>query len=912
VKRHSPPGSSVPFRRDEIERSIPERFKDQVASVPDGIAVRTLACALSYASLDRWSDAIAAQLLSRLDVRPEPVPFLLAQGPLAIATTLAILKAGKYYVPLDPSWGLQRAIDLADELDARVLLTDAEFATSLRDRIGEALILQLSSDCPAVAGPSIQIKTAPDQPAYVYFTSGSTGRPKGVVDCHRNVLHNVMRYTHALSIGKADRLSLLQSCGYSGAVSSMFTALLNGGTSCPVDMRVETPARLARWLDELSVTIYHSVPSLFRSVMSTDQIFHKVRVVRLEGDRATRRDLELFLTNFTAPSVLAVGLGATETGLVCQYFFDHGGALPEGVVPIGYPVKDMQFEVHGEDGTPAPPGIAGEIVVQSRFLATGYWKDARATARVFESAGTGSPERIYKTGDLGRINDEGGLEYLGRLDGRARVRGQWVQLADVDVALCALPGVQEAAVTVIGEDPHLVAYYVSAGRPGPTVPALRRQLAERLPAHMVPSRFVELEGLPLNANGKVDRAALPRPAPARPNLGVPVVEPRSLVELRLCEVWEELLGVGPIGTRDDFFDLGGDSLLAVSMMDRVEEMFGRDIPVSALLADANVERLAWLTITDSDDMEAPVVPIRRTAGDRPPFFFLHGDYLSGGFYCRELVRHLNPDQSLLALPPCGLDGTPVPSSYEAMAVGHLEAIRRIQPRGPYLLGGECNGGLVAYEIARLLEASGERVGLLTLLSASAQNARYASFFSWLQVVGGALRLTPSKQRYVFRRFQEFAANQGRLSVGTILRGLARKSAVIAAELGRLARMRDGFDFPRLDPGTCPEDYRERLRAIYQQIDRCYIPGRFGGRVTLIRGREETPDVLTESTWWRTVAADVEVFEVPGDNRTKLTRHVGALAGLLDRLVERTLSAPARSSSAWRAGSCPPAVPRGCP
>jgi acyl-coenzyme A synthetase/AMP-(fatty) acid ligase len=200
------------------------------------------------------------------------------------------------------------------------LLTDTEFSQPLRHGIG-AGIVELPPEPPGVDVPSVQIRTVADQPAYIYFTSGSTGRPKGVIDCHRNVLHNVMRYTRALNIEQADRLSLLQSCGFSGTVSSLFGALLNGATSCPMDMRAETPARVAQWLDELSVTIYHSVPSLFRSVVSAGQVFHHVRVVRLEGDRATRIDLELFRRHFTARSVLAVGLGTTETGLVCQYFF---------------------------------------------------------------------------------------------------------------------------------------------------------------------------------------------------------------------------------------------------------------------------------------------------------------------------------------------------------------------------------------------------------------------------------------------------------------------------------------------------------------------------------------------------------------------------------------------------------------
>ena len=892
MERDSLAGRAVPIRGDEIERSIPERFRDHLARAPGNIAVRTRTLELSYARLDAWSDAIAAQLLGRLDECREPVPFLLPQGPLAIATTLGILKAGKFYVPIDPSWGPQRAASLVRELNARILLTDGEFAPVVRD-LGDAVVIELPSDIPTVAGAPVHIETPADAPAYVYFTSGSTGRPKGVVDCHRNVLHNVMRYTHALRIGASDRLSLLQSCGFSGAVSSMFAALLNGATCCPVDMRAETPARLARWLDEVSVTVYHSVPSLFRSMTAGDQVFPHVRVVRLEGDRATRLDVQLFRSHFAPHALLAIGLGATETGLVCQYFIDQAQAVPDGLVPIGYPVTDMSFEIRGDDARPVPPGTAGEIVVKSRFLAIGYWNDPETTARAF-SGETGSPERAYRTGDRGRMNDDGCLEYLGRLDGRVRIRGQWVEPADIDTALCSIAGVREAAVDVVGEesgDARVVAYYVADGPTFPAASELRRELAGRLPAHMVPSTLIRLERLPLTANGKVDRAALPEAEPARPGLPRPVVvKPVNLVQLRICEVWEDLLNVTPIGIRDDFFHLGGDSLLAVVMLDRIEEILGRGIPTSDLIGDGNatIERLAQVALTDSGEVAAPMVTLPHGAG-RPTLFFLHGDYLSGGLYCRELVRHLRPAQPFVALPPWGFDGRPVPETYEAMAEQHLHAIRGVQPSGPYVLGGECNGGLVAYEIARRLEAQGERVSLLMLLSASAQNVRLRPLVSWVHLAGKLLALSSTKERYLLRRLGDFVAAQPTLAIGAVLGVLVRKAPHIVAELGRLA-LDAGPDRPRLEPGPDrQEGYRRRLAAVFQEIDQAYVPGRFGGRVTLIRGREERPDMITERTWWQSIAGNVETFEVPGDNRTKLTRHVGALGAVMDRLLERASS-----------------------
>jgi hypothetical protein len=308
--------------------------------------------------------------------------------------------------------------------------------------------------------------------------------------------------------------------------------------------------------------------------------------------------------------------------------------------------------------------------------------------------------------------------------------------------------------------------------------------------------------------------------------------------------------------------------------------------------DVTIERVAALALPDSRDMEAPVVSIRKGNG-RPPLFFLHGDYFSGGIYCRELVHYLHVDQPFLALAPGGFDGGAIPSSYEAMAEQHLRTIRDIQPHGPYMLGGECNGGLVAYEIARLLETQGERVGLLMMLSASAHNVRFASLSTWLRIAGSVLGISPSKQRHIFRRFIELALNRGSASKRAWLGELLRKSPGLATKFCKLATMRDAdlssFEPDAHHPDDSREDRRQRLRVVYQHIDRGYLPGRFGGRVTLIRGREETPATATEREWWRTVAADVETIEVPGDNRTKLTRYVSALAHVMDRLLDEAVS-----------------------
>ena len=352
---------------------------------------------------------------------------------------------------------------------------------------------------------------------------------------------------------------------------------------------------------------------------------------------------------------------------------------------------------------------------------------------------------MYRTGDLGRLRADGCLEHLGRSDARLKIRGQWVALADVESALARMDEVRAAVVAArdnAAGDTRLVAYIVPENDHAPPASALRRRLAVELPAHMVPAHYVMLEALPVSDNGKVDRRALPAPPEGRPTLEQAYVSPSSLLQQRIALVWEEVLGVYPVGVRDNFLDLGGDSLLAVSMVDRLEAVLGREIPVTALFEAADVQTLADLLFEHHADLRFPLLRVQ-PGGTKPPFFFLHGDYLSGGFYCLELARHLGPDQPFFALPPYGLDSRPVPESYEQMAAQHIQTLRAFRPNGPYRLGGTCNGGMVAFEMARQLVQAGQSVDLLLLIGSSAENARFRLMKQSITAAGAMLRV-PSR------------------------------------------------------------------------------------------------------------------------------------------------------------------------
>jgi amino acid adenylation domain-containing protein len=869
VVRLSPGEGFVPFERAAIEQSIPRRFAQQVAAGPDRLAVKLRSASLTYAELDRRADLVARAILAR-GIRAEPVAVVVEQGLSLLPAILGTLKTGRIYVPLEVGLGRDRLRHLLRDSCASTALVTASAACLVRDAADPDLDLLDVDDLPSGApAEAPEIEIAATAPAYIYYTTGSTGEPKGVVDSHRNVLHNVMRYTNGLGIGPGDRLTLLQSPGFSGAVSSMFCALLNGATSLPFDVRLAGGGELADYVDREGVTIYHSVPTIFRSFLRGDRVFPGVRVVRLEGDRSARLDVELFRRHFAPGCVLANGLGATETGLVRRFLLGRETPFDGDLVPIGYPVEDMEVAVLDDDGKPAAPGEVGEISVRSEYLALGYWNRPDLTARAFETDARG--RRAYRTGDLGRLRADGCLEHLGRRDSRTKIRGITVSLAEVEAALARLPSIREAAV-IAGTDAHherrLLAYYVPAAGSEPTVSELRRHLAEELPPQMIPSRYRRLAALPLNQNLKVDRNALPAPTRARPALDQAYAPPEDPTQSELVRIWQELLEVEPVGIRDDFFDLGGDSLLATEMLAAIEEAIGVEASPSILLSGSTVEHVA-ARLARPGKASAAVAPVQ-TDGSKAPLYFLHGDYLGGGLYCRKIARALGPEQPVFALTPCGLDGEAAPLTIEEMATRHLQALRRHRPHGPYRLAGNCNGGLIALEMARRLAEEGETVEPLLVIRTSAANARFSRARRLIERGGRLLGLSEVTQRSLVRRWRWFvrawsaASPPGRvgLVVGKLIR-LVRRPA-------------GGAGRPGPEASAAPDD-RDRLIATFTDAADDYVPLPYRGKVVLFWPAEEPEPAADTLRWWRRISPGAEVETIPGDHLTSITVHGQAFA-----------------------------------
>lgn len=874
------PAKFEPFDRREIEQSIPSRFEQLARREPNRLAVKTRTETLTYGALNDFAGRTASAILQAAGSRPQPIALLLGQSACMVAAILGVLKAGHFYVPLDASYPEVALLGMLADCGAQHIVTDTSnlsLARQLFPGTPPIDIDHLSSQSEEVP-PHI---TADDL-AYIYYTSGSTGKPKGVADTHRNVLHNVMRYTNGLYIHADDKLTLLQSPTFSGAVSSLFGALLNGAAIFPYDVANTGIREIGPWLLREHITMYHSVPTIFRHFLRAVnewQTFDELRVVRLEGDRASPTDIDLFRKHFTGDAVVSHGLGATECGLVSRFIIDRHTEIDGPVVPIGFPVEDVTICILDEKGCQVANGESGEIAVESRYLSPGYWNRTDLTEKVF-GAGREPGTRLYRTGDVGRLRPDGCLEHLGRRDFQPKLRGQRVDAEGVEAAILETGLAAEAVVEIrngpLGEG-RLVAYVVPSGNGAISAAALRQRLASRLPANLIPARIVVIDALPLTSNLKVDRKALPSPDSARPQLDVPFIAPGQGIEATMASIWSHVLGLDQIGVRDDFFDLGGDSLGATLVIEGISRELGVELPPQMLFEAPTIEGLARAvdecrshsgvggvggarTKSIVSNRRSPLVAVQPN-GSRRPFFFLHAEYGGDGFYCLNLARHLGTDQPFFALSPHGRDGERMPFAIETMAADHLKTLREVQRRGPYLLGGFCTSAVVAWEMGCQLREAGEAVDLLVIMEPPSVRKNYL----WRAVHTAAGALVALKG----------GGPEERLSLVTRaarLRRLARKI--------RWREMSRGIeivtDTSRVSvPQMGSSDPREQIAQVYSRAVAGFHLRRFDGPVLCLRAGEEPRRGSTEE--WRRLAREFTESLVPGDHNSCIITHARSLA-----------------------------------
>ena len=421
------PNAFVEFQREEIEQSISARFEQQARQYPERVAIKSRRHTVTYSELNQQANRIARRILA-LQSTDKPIAVLLEHDAPVIAAILAVLKAGKIYLPLDPSYPLARLTALlADARPALIVTNSSYFAFAQKLAQQELPVLNVDELNADIIPENLPSSLSPDTLAYIMFTSGSTGQPKGVCHTHRNVLHRVMGDTNVFRLCRDDRISLLSSCAFNASVGDIFGALLNGAALCPFDLKEEGLTHLAEWLTQEKITVYHSVPTLFRRLCGTltgSEQFPTLRLVYLGGEPVYRKDVDLHKKHFSSDSVFINLLGITETHNITAYIIDKDSDLEGGLVPAGYVFADLEVLLLDENGASVAEGF-GEIAVRSSYLSPGYWNQPELTEVKFVRDVTGD-KRTYRTGDIGRMSADGCLDYLGLQKFQNPIRATWI------------------------------------------------------------------------------------------------------------------------------------------------------------------------------------------------------------------------------------------------------------------------------------------------------------------------------------------------------------------------------------------------------------------------------------------------------------------------------------------------------
>jgi amino acid adenylation domain-containing protein len=908
-----PSGIFIEFKKEEVEQSIPERFEKIVRNFTDRIAVKIDGQDVTYAELNAMANRVARAITAENVSETKPVALLFAKGIPQVAAMLGVLKAGRFFVPLDPALPKDRTAATLEDSQAELLLTDAHNVSMARQAApADCRVMEFESIDDRLSADDVKLKISPKAIAYLIYTSGSTGRPKGVIKSHVHSLRIVMLRTNADHISARDRIALLPA-GTANSVTNTFLAVLNGGDLLPFDVKENGAGSLAAWLIRERISVCQIASPLFRKLceaLTGTERFPDLRFLRLRSEAVYKSDVDLYRKHFPSTCIFANGLSSSEAGTIRQYMIDHNTEITGNDVPLGYAMGDAEVLLLDDDGNAVGEGEIGEIVVRSRYLADGYWRRPDLDAAKFKPDPDGGEERLYLSGDLGLMLADGCLIHKGRKDLRVKIRGYGVEIEEVENFLRRHSSVREAVVVArqnqSGES-RLIAYFTSANQTNPSVSELRSFLKEQLPDYMIPSAFVSLTAIPLTPNGKVDRLSLPVPENSRPELAVQFDEPRNKIEERLAQTWEAVLDIRQIGINDDFFDLGGHSLLIAQLIAQIERDFHVALPGRVLFEFPTIAGVAS-AIETKQRQEAK---LREGSGGYPALVKLQTGNsqktifcfpFAGGFkdeyvHFIRMARLVGPDYSFYGLRARGADGVSQPyHRIEDMAADYVRNIRSAQPHGPYLIIGDCGGCSEAFETARQLRSQGEEIALLAILDDEAR--RPLGRYLWRRLTARSryriARISESRPWNYIKATTEFHLRElQRLDAGNRVRYLCGKISHAGSLISDLSRQAVSHSQPKIvnrgEPDPQPSRHMKRARRARYLARSRYRHPPYNGRVTLLVNEEwyewhKQHDSDPTLGWAELATGGVEIYKIPGNHETYITENIQVVAEMLEKCL----------------------------
>ena len=716
---------------DLADRCIHQLFEANVELYPDHLAVVSITEQLTYRELNDRANRLAAHLVN-LGVKPDMLIGISVERSVEMLVgMLGILKAGGAYVPLDPDYPNDRLSFIITDTGMTILITQSKLVTKLPEHQVKLVCIdrELPANQESQLVPNLTTAVEPHHLAYVMYTSGSTGQPKGVLIEHRSLVNYAIAVNAEYAMTSADRVLQFASLNFDISAEEIYTCLTSGATlvlRTAETIKIDTFLQHCReWqitMVSLSTAYWHELT--IRLEADFLQLPPSLRLTIIGGEKAAISRFSAWQQVVGQQVRLINTYGPTEATIITLYAdLSELAADPDHLeVPIGRPLANVQVYILDSDLQPVPIGTPGELHIGGAALARGYLnRPERTTARFipnpFSQACSG---RLYKTGDLVRARADGNIDFISRIDRQVKIRGFRIELTEVEMVVDRHPSIAQTVVIVREDRPDdkkLVAYCVPNAHPkAPSIRDLRNFVAQTLPEYMIPGMFVLLESLPMTVNGKVDLAALPAPADLRQVINDTFVAPQSEIELELTKIWQQLLGQQSIDINDNWFELGGHSLVAVRLFNQIEQTWGMNLPLVTLLQTQTIKQLAQLILQLPEAaLWSSLVLIQAGDTAKPPLFCIHpvgGNILE--YY--SLATYLGNERAIYGLQSQGLDGLQPPlTRIEDMASKYIQELLTVAPDGPYLLIGYSLGGLIAFEIARQLQAQGKQVDFLGLL-----------------------------------------------------------------------------------------------------------------------------------------------------------------------------------------------------
>lgn len=720
--------------------SVHEMILRSAAKTPDHLALQANGQQATFRDLFLVAHSLSHQLKAR-GVGPESlVPVLCREGCHAFAAMLAVHLAGGAAVPIDLNQPAVDPTQLLSDQGMQVALSDSR--RDLPEHLAESLVIDIAMLPAAVATNRVaQARVTPQNLAYMIYTSGSTGQPKGVLVEHGSICNTLRWRSNTIQLQSTDRVLMLLSHQFDAALGNGWSALAQGAALVwPAPAARQDPTLLLQEIMQQQITVLPAVPSLlkllvshplFSQCTSLRQIWTGGESLPADLPAQIRSQLPVRIWNLYGPTETAVEATAIEVT----------GHLPDKNMTIGYPIDAMEVLIVNALHEPVPYTVPGELAISGPGLARGYHTDPELTARKFVPHPRDSQQRMYLTGDTARQLPDGQIEFLGRGDHQIKLRGYRIELGEIEAVLQSHPTIDRAAVLVHAANTagaQLVAYLCPVASCQIDQQELRSYLSARLPHYKIPAGVVILDTMPLTTSGKVDRRRLPQGLPAQSWLQV-AVPPRTALESYLVEKWSAELKLTTIGIHQNFFEVGGSSLQAAVMTTLLSTDLGVHVPTALLFDLADIAQVARRLVelhphamvdrfgptcvefyqhekAAANSAQHPLLASLKPTGDQRPIFMVHPP--GGIVVCyRELAQQLPAKQPFWAIRSRGLHGSEsLPQSIPEMAAEYLQAIRSVQPQGPYILGGWSLGGLVAYEMARqLLQEDSQSVQQLIFL-----------------------------------------------------------------------------------------------------------------------------------------------------------------------------------------------------